>query len=180
MSETHPTSTVYYCDQCGTRYAGPGLCENGHPAAEVVKVGAADTAAADQAAADAAAATATATLADPNATKNEQAAAVATATEAAAAAAPSLTEPTSTTAAPPLPAAQLADATPTVAVAVQAGTLIATARKTIDDLAQLLANAGVDTGTAPASVHVDHFPIVGPADAGVAPAAAPAHFPVAG
>jgi hypothetical protein len=27
---------VYTCDQCGTRYGGPGTCVNGHPATDVV------------------------------------------------------------------------------------------------------------------------------------------------
>jgi hypothetical protein len=29
------TEATYYCTQCGARFAGPGLCENGHPASEV-------------------------------------------------------------------------------------------------------------------------------------------------
>lgn len=32
------TEATYYCNQCGARYAGPGLCESGHPPAEVVKL----------------------------------------------------------------------------------------------------------------------------------------------
>jgi len=32
---TMAPEATYYCPQCGARFAGPGLCENGHPAAEV-------------------------------------------------------------------------------------------------------------------------------------------------
>ena len=32
---------TYYCDQCGARYAGPGLCENGHAPHEVTSLSAA-------------------------------------------------------------------------------------------------------------------------------------------
>lgn len=35
---TEPNSEMYFCAQCGARYAGPGLCENGHPAAEVTQI----------------------------------------------------------------------------------------------------------------------------------------------
>lgn len=31
----------HYCDQCGERYDGPGVCDNGHPAAEITKLKAA-------------------------------------------------------------------------------------------------------------------------------------------
>lgn len=30
-----PTEATHYCNQCGTRYGGPGICTLGHPAAEV-------------------------------------------------------------------------------------------------------------------------------------------------
>jgi hypothetical protein len=33
------TNTVYYCDQCGARYGGPGVCDNGHTPNEVSPVG---------------------------------------------------------------------------------------------------------------------------------------------
>lgn len=33
---TTPADATHACPECGTRYAGPGLCEQGHPPAEVV------------------------------------------------------------------------------------------------------------------------------------------------
>lgn len=36
MDSISTAEATYYCGQCGARFAGPGTCENGHPAAEVL------------------------------------------------------------------------------------------------------------------------------------------------
>lgn len=58
-TETEPAAaaagTIYTCDQCGTRYGGPGVCQNGHEPADVIPLADA-VAAGEKAQAEAAAA----------------------------------------------------------------------------------------------------------------------------
>ena len=43
MSST-PAEATHYCDQCGAKYSGPGLCEQGHPPNQVTPLAVADAA----------------------------------------------------------------------------------------------------------------------------------------
>lgn len=85
---TMSTVATYYCPQCGARFAGPGTCENGHPAAEVQPLDA----------------TAAAEIGQDPAVSEDAAAKVAEVTTPTLTAAPPLTEP-------PVPAAAVPEQT---------------------------------------------------------------------
>lgn len=150
LLDSAPVSDVaaeatYYCDQCGAKYAGPGLCEQGHPPNQVTPLTAAPAAdTADVETAETTADDETAETTDSAAPSSETGDTAVTTDSSTTDASPADVE----AAAPPVAAPEDQPAPPAASpveetnvapsVAVAAGPLLAQARELLDRLAELI------------------------------------------